>query len=99
MHKKVEGMGKIGKDNINANNYHIEGLSLMIADAKQNGLIKGIKISNDLIITHLLFVDDVILFGMGTVADWIAFKVILDTFCAASGMNINMDKSCFCTIM
>ena len=67
----------------------------MIADAKQNGLIKGIQISNDLVITHLLFVDDVLLFGMGTVADWIAFKVILDSFCEASGMNINMDKSCF----
>ena len=73
----------------------IEGLSLLIADAKHNGLIKGIKISNDLTITHLLFVDDVILFGMGTFEDWIAFKVILETFCEASGMKINMDKSCF----
>ena len=61
----------------------------------QNGLIKGIKISNDLSITHLLFVDDVILFGMGTIEDWTAFKVILETFCEASGMNINLDKSYF----
>ena len=73
----------------------IEGLSLLIADAKRNGLIKGIKISDHLAITHLLFVDDVILFGMGTFEDWIAFKVILDTFCKASGMMINLNKSCF----
>ena len=44
---------------------------------------------------HLLFVDDVIMFGMGSFEEWLAFKVILDTFCEASGMRINLDKSCF----
>ena len=39
----------------------IEGLNLMIADAKNHGLIKGIKISPHFALTHLLFVDDVIL--------------------------------------
>ena len=39
--------------------------------------------------------DDVILFGMVTFEHWIAFKVILDTFCEASGMQINLDKSSF----
>ena len=73
----------------------IEGLSFLIEDAKQNGVIKGIKISENLSITHLLFVDDVILFEMGNFEDWIAFKVILETFREASGMKINMDKSCF----
>ena len=73
----------------------IEGLSLLIKDARTNGKIKGIKISSQHFFTHLLFVDDVILFGSGTFEEWVAFKVILDTFCAASGMSINMDKSCF----
>ena len=41
----------------------IEGLSLLIADARDNGLIKGIKISSTFVLTHLLFVDDVILLG------------------------------------
>ena len=35
------------------------------------------------------------MFGTGTFEEWVAFKVILDTFCAASGMCINLDKSCF----
>ena len=35
------------------------------------------------------------MFGFGTFEEWVAFKVILDTFCDASGMLINMDKSCF----
>ena len=35
------------------------------------------------------------MFGTGTFKEWVAFKVILDTFCDASGMQINMVKSCF----
>ena len=35
------------------------------------------------------------MFSTGTFEEWVAFKVILGTFCDASGMQINMDKSCF----
>ena len=73
----------------------IEGLSCLIEDAKQNGKIKGIKVSSKLSLTHLLFVDDVILFGLGSLEEWLAFKAILDTFCEASSMSINVNKSCF----
>ena len=73
----------------------IEGLSLLIEDARTNGRIKGIIISPQLSLIHLLFVDDVILFDTGTFEEWVDFKVILDNFCAASGMCINMDKSYF----
>ena len=55
----------------------------------------GIRISSQLSLTHLRFVDDVILFCYVTFEEWVAFKVILDTFCTASGMCINLDKSCF----
>ena len=67
----------------------------MIADARDHGLIKGIKISSTLALTHLLFVDDVILLGTGTSSEWMAFDVIMSTFCKASGMCISIDKSCF----
>ena len=73
----------------------IEGLSLMIFDAIEHGLIRGIKISPSLALTHLLFVDDVILLGTGTLLEWIAFDVILGTFCKASRMTISIDKSSF----
>ena len=39
--------------------------------------------------------DDVILLGTGTFVEWVAFEVILDTFCKASGMSINVEKSGF----
>ena len=37
--------------------------------------------------------DDVILMGTGTLQEWVAFDVILETFCKASGMSISLDKS------
>ena len=73
----------------------IEGLSLLIADARRNGLIRGIQISSSLALTHLLFVDDVILMGTGTLQEWDAFDVILETFCKAFDMRISLEKSCF----
>ena len=73
----------------------IEGLSLLIKDAKVKGKIWGIKISDSLYLTHLLFVDDVILFGNCTVMEWMAFDVLLETFCYASGMSISLNKSSF----
>ena len=73
----------------------IKGLSLLIEDAKRNGKIKGIHISSQLHLTHLPFGDDVILFVLGSCEEWIAFKSILDSFCEAYGMCINIAKSCF----
>ena len=73
----------------------IEGLSLLIADAREHGLIKGIQITPSLALTHLLFVHDVILLGSGTLSDWMAFDVLLSSFCKASRMIISLDKSCF----
>ena len=39
--------------------------------------------------------DDVIIMGAGTLQEWAAFDVILKTFCKASTMCINLEKSCF----
>ena len=39
--------------------------------------------------------DDVILMASGTLLDWPAFDVILETFCKASGMSISIEKYCF----
>lgn len=39
----------------------IEGLIMMVNDAKGEGLLHGIKLSLMLSITHLLFVDDVVI--------------------------------------
>ena len=73
----------------------IEGLSLLISNVRNHGLIRGIQISPSLALTHLLFMADVILMGTGTLQEWAAFDVILETFCKASGMSISLEKSVF----
>lgn len=67
----------------------IEGLSRLINEAKKKMKIKGIKISSSLFIMHLLFVDDVLIFGVGSVAEWTFYKEIIDILCSASGMLIS----------
>ena len=73
----------------------IESLSRIILDAQQRVHIKGFQYSPNLSITHLLFVDDVILFGIGTVSEWGAYKEALDLFCSATSMSVSKEKSSF----
>ena len=75
----------------------VEGLGLLIANAGRNGKIKGIVFSLALAFTHLLFVDDVVLFGKGSLEEWRCFRSIIDTFTTASSMLISIDKSYFFT--
>ena len=55
----------------------------------------GFRYSPNLSITHLFFVDDVILIGAGTIDEWRAYKEALDLFCGVSGMVISPIKSSF----
>lgn len=48
----------------------VEGLSRLIKKAKKDGRIEGIKMARVLNITHLFFVDEVVLFGKGTIEEW-----------------------------
>ena len=73
----------------------IEVLSLLISNALDRVDIYGIKVAPSLYLTHLIFVDDAILFGIGTVEEWQHYKEIMDTLCSAIGMEINATKSSF----
>ena len=46
-----------------------EGISLMIHEAKRQGELKGIEVVVNLWVTHLLFVDDILLFSSGSIED------------------------------
>ena len=73
----------------------IESLSLLVNQAHLESHIQGIKVSSSLHLTHLLFVDDVLLFGVGTIEEWKHFKILLDLFCSTMGMSISKAKSSF----
>lgn len=73
----------------------IEGLSRLVDSAKRQKKIQGNKISSHSYISHLLFVDDVLLFGLGSLKEWEAYRDIICVFCDASRMNISGQKFLF----
>ena len=46
-----------------------EGLSRALLDAKRRGLFQGIKITTNLNITHLLFIDGILIFCNGSIRE------------------------------
>lgn len=72
----------------------IEGLSRLLNLARDTGKIIGIKVSKNYNITHVLYVDDVLLFGIGIFDEWVHYKQILDIFYNATGMIISIPNSC-----
>jgi hypothetical protein len=63
--------------------------------AVNTGSFQGLKVVVSTFISHLFFVDDVLILGAGKFDDWLTFKTILTNFCFASGMVVNCQKSCF----
>jgi hypothetical protein len=74
-----------------------EGLSRAIGEAKSRGEFHGISISPTLRISHLLFVDDVLIFCSGLRGDVEKLSSILDLFGRETGMQINAQKSTLST--
>ena len=56
-------------------------------------MIKGIKVSNFEEVAHTLFVDNVLVFGEGTINNLGDFANLLDKYKKSMGMVINIDKS------
>jgi hypothetical protein len=70
-----------------------EGLNRALAHAKSQGNFTGIQIGKNLFITHLLFIDDVLIFCSGKQTDVESLSEILIMFSRATGMQINIQKS------
>jgi len=70
-----------------------EGLSRLVHLNRLEGPIKGIMVVDYLNLDHLLFASDVLLFGEGMLKEWRIFKHIINSFCLAMGLEININKS------
>eukprot|EP00253_Pinus_taeda_P023539 PITA_23539 len=70
-----------------------EGLSRLIQKARREGKVKGIEVAINLFISHLLFIDDILIFSNGSANEINEFKSIFDLFLKATGMQINFRKS------
>ena len=64
----------------------MEGLSRCIIDETSRGRLKGICLTTNCVLTHLLFVDDIILFPNGTLSDTSVVRAIMLLFCKTMGM-------------
>jgi hypothetical protein len=73
----------------------IEALSKMMIQAVEAGTFQGLKVVVSTFISHLLFVDDVLIMGSGKLEHWQTFRAILSKFCEATGLSINCQKSIF----
>jgi len=73
----------------------MEGLSLLLKQKQIEGKTTGIKVFRVVDILHLLFIDDVLIMTNGSTQEWTEINNLLKTFCNASGLQINWNKSSF----
>ena len=66
---------------------------MIIHKAKSDGAIKCIKVLAAEEVTHTLFVDDVLLFGEGSIRNLEAFLALIDKYSRATRMVVNVEKS------
>ena len=66
----------------------VEGLRRLIQKKNLEGRLVGVKIYDVVKITHLIFIDDVLLFGKRLLGKWKVFKECLDTFCETTRMPV-----------
>eukprot|EP00253_Pinus_taeda_P029159 PITA_29159 len=71
----------------------MEGLSRVLISARDRHLLTGIKIADDFYLTHLLFVDDILIFLNGSIGDTTTLQNAMLLFQQATGMKINEHKS------
>lgn len=71
----------------------MDSLSRLIESVKRIGDFSGLKISDDWFLTHLLFVDDVMIFLNSSIQDSRTFSKIISLFSSATRMLANHSKS------
>jgi hypothetical protein len=70
----------------------VESLSREIHDARRHTFTRDTSFQR-ITLSHILFVDDVLLFGLGSVRENQTLKEILDLYLTATRMEINLGKS------
>ncbi|XP_060969677.1 uncharacterized protein LOC133036919 [Cannabis sativa] len=71
-----------------------ETLSRLLFEKEKLGLLKGFKMArNGTAINHLMFADDIVLFGEASIREAKVFLECLQTYCNWSGQSVSAQKS------
>ena len=70
----------------------IEGISPLFNKSKSDGSLVGVKIASGLSISLIIFVDDVIILGIGSEAQWSLIKEFLNLFFSVTGLSNDKKK-------
>jgi hypothetical protein len=71
-----------------------EGFSCLIKSRNQSSILTGIKVApSALVVSHLLFADDSLPFFKADRENAQEILDVLNSYCQASGQQVNMDKS------
>jgi hypothetical protein len=73
----------------------MESISLLLKKGQSEGSLTGVKVSRIIKILHLIFVDDILIMTKASLEEWMVIKSLLDLFCCASGLKVNLNKSTF----
>jgi len=76
----------------------MEALSRVISSARDRQQLSGIKLADNFYLTHLLFVDDILIFLNGSIGDSTTFHNSVLLFQKATGMRINEKKYTITTV-
>jgi hypothetical protein len=73
----------------------MESISLLLRKNQSEGGLSGVKVSRVVKILHLIFVDDILIMSKASLEEWMLIKSLLELFCCASGLKVNLEKSTF----
>jgi hypothetical protein len=73
----------------------MESFSRLLKKGQNEGSLMGVKVSRIVKILHLLFVDDILIMTKAFLQEWEEINNLLNLFCSATGLKVNMRKSIF----
>ena len=71
----------------------VDGLSRLMEKARGCGMINGFEVGKEKVVSHLQFADDTLFFIKNDDHYLNNLILLLDVFCLASGLKINLAKS------
>ena len=71
-----------------------KGLNRLIIEVKREWTIKDIRVIGSIGISHLPFIDDILLFGQGSLKEMKHYKILVDAYYGATSIEVNYNKSC-----